>query len=490
MPYTLYDPSVHTLENLTQAIMVPNTGISLAPGTVTLKYGTSSEYDYWTYEYSDTTSVSFYDGSLPLNIGSGLLLTSGDGAPPESNTSTSYGVSFSDGYASGDEVDAQLQAVASAAFSGAGSIRDASILTFQIQVSDPNVQSVRFNVVFGSDEYPEYADSTFVDIGAVLVNDVNYALFNGESSQPLSVLQTNIDLDNFNDNQSGALPIEYDGVSKLLTVIAPVQQGLNTIKIGVADTGDQIYDSGLFIANLEGVGYTGGGLSKVIDVTGGSITTGLGNLVYQLPDDVSKTAFTFDTTNIGDKTIIGDQDDYIQAFFDFSVSEVLGYSYSPFNELNQANSLTLETPYGTQSFVGADMMIFNDAAFALDTFKGGETWQAFSLLKIAFGTDPTSDMLSQWLKTAIDTDTLTDLASAFLDAYAPASFAPENLVAYLYQVITGTAPAAGVATSLTSFLAGLGYDTNAEILAFAAENYADTSAIEGYVLPVDPSYFI
>jgi len=47
------------------------------------------------------------------------------------------------------------------------------------------------------------------------------------------------------------LPIEYDGVSHALKIVAPIIAGqTNSIKIGIADTGDHIYDSGIFMANL------------------------------------------------------------------------------------------------------------------------------------------------------------------------------------------------------------------------------------------------
>ncbi len=54
-----------------------------------------------------------------------------------------------------------------------------------------------------------------------------------------------------------------DGISNKLTIYTPIQPGVNHIKIGVSDTGDQIYDSGLYIANLSGTQLEGSGLSAV-----------------------------------------------------------------------------------------------------------------------------------------------------------------------------------------------------------------------------------
>lgn len=333
-----------------------------------------------------------------------------------------------------------------------------------------------------------------MDIGAAFINDVNYALFNNDVTQPLSVIQTNLDLGNFFNNQDGSFPIEYDGVSKLLTVIAPVQQGTNNIKIAVADTGDQAYDSGLFISNFQGTGYSGGGLAQVVEVTSGSLaqplTVDLGNIVYQIPDTIEEISFLFNPSTTGDKTIIAGADNYLQAFFDFSVQNLLNAAYDSFNELNQTNSLTLVTPYGQQSLVGADLVLFNDAAFALDTLAGGKTWQAYALIKAAFGTGPDQTLLSQWVKAAQDVGSITELASEFLDTYAPVGFTSQDLVGHLLQVLSGAVPTQEAITNALSFLATEGYDTSEEILAYVAENIVDMSGVEGNILSLDLGFFI
>ena len=209
--------------------------------------------------------TSFYDGSLEeLKIDAGILLTSGDGNPPTENTFGSYG-EFGLG-----NTDEQLQAVADSAFEGNGGVTDANTLEFSFNITDPNVNSVFFDIVFGSDEFPEFSNSDFVDVGAVFVNDKNVALFNNEATQPLSIIDENLNAGNFIDNTDNSLPIEYDGISSVLTVSAPVNQGENTIKFGVADTGDQVLDSGLFIANLStsetDIGDSGSGV--LIDTPG------------------------------------------------------------------------------------------------------------------------------------------------------------------------------------------------------------------------------
>ena len=193
------------------------------------------------------TSLSFYDGSLNLGIGAGLFLSTGSGVPGQTNTSGSYSGSFTNSPAQGDE---DLSNAIHTAFGNAGTIRDTTSMSLSFQVTDPAVKSVRFDLIFGSEEYPEYSDSSYVDIAGVFINGVNHALFNGMSSQPLSVLKNNLSAGNFINNTASVRQIEFDGVSSKLEIIAPVQMGTNTIKIGVADTGDSAWDSGLLGASF------------------------------------------------------------------------------------------------------------------------------------------------------------------------------------------------------------------------------------------------
>ena len=230
-PFILFDPATDDLQSLLDAILADDAGLEIVSESLVFAGAAGQS--------------SLYDGSLTeLGIGAGILLTSGEGNPPLENTSGSFGVT-QDG-----NTDADLQAVADAAFEGAGTVQDANTLAFDFIVSDPTVESIAFDLVFGSDEFPEFSDTTFVDVGGVFVNGENVALFNNEATQPLSIIGDNLDAGNFIDNQDNSLPIEYDGISSVLTIIAPVEQGENSITFGVADTGDQIFDSGLFIANF------------------------------------------------------------------------------------------------------------------------------------------------------------------------------------------------------------------------------------------------
>ena len=233
--------------DLVDAIVVEDAGIEINPDSITF-IGADNQ-------------TSFYDGSISeLGIGSGILLTTGDGNPPTENTSDSFGIEQN-----GITEDSQLQAVADSAFEESGEVEDVNSLEFSFTVSDPNVESVSFNLVFGSDEFPEFSDSAFVDVGAVFINGQNVGLFNNDPNQPLSIISENLNAGNFQANDDLQIPLEYDGVSSVLSVVAPVEQGENTIRFAIADTGDGIYDSGLFIANFATSGAdTGDGGSGVL----------------------------------------------------------------------------------------------------------------------------------------------------------------------------------------------------------------------------------
>jgi hypothetical protein len=261
-----FDPAVDDAQALVNALIDPAANLTLIPDSIAFAGATGQ--------------ASIYDGSLEeLGIGAGILLTSGDGSPPLENTESGFTVvQLGNG-------DPDLQAVADSAFTGAGIVQDANTLEFSFNIDDPTILSVTFDLLFGSDEFPEFSSSAFVDAAGVFVNGQNVALFNNSPTQPLSVINSNLSLGSFIDNQSGgplpedfggesqALPIEYDGVSSLLRIFAPVQQGENVIRFGVADTGDQMLDTGLFLANFT---------TSTMDVGDGS---GVLLVIFGTPED-------------------------------------------------------------------------------------------------------------------------------------------------------------------------------------------------------------
>ncbi|HET7714806.1 MAG TPA: choice-of-anchor L domain-containing protein [Bauldia sp.] len=238
---------------LAQTLFQSSSGISLVAGSVV-------------YQGANNASSTFDSLSLGGAVisGPGILLTSGDGTPPLFNSSGSY----TEG--NGEPGDADLTSIVQTAFPGAGETQDATVLSFKVNVA-AGIKTIVFDVVFGSDEYSEWSDSSFVDIAAILVNGQNAAFFSGDKKKPLSILDKNLGY--FQDNESnGAIAFEYDGISNKLTVIAKVHEGVNDIKIAIADTGDTAYDSGIFIANIRGsTSDVSGILNEIAGTTGNDI---------------------------------------------------------------------------------------------------------------------------------------------------------------------------------------------------------------------------
>ena len=245
-PFTALDPATVPATALTDALVLDGSGIAIDAASLA-------------WHASGPSAVNLYDGSLgALGIGAGLLITSGT-TPVPLNTSTGFGSDNNDWIAHPDGLngDADLDAVVNTVF--ATQSYDATTLEFDFSVTDPSATSISFDLVFGSDEYPEWVDA-FVDVAVVLVNGQNVALFDHNPLAPLSVIGSNLAASYFTDNTDGHLPIEYDGVSARLKIVAPVTAGTNHIKIGIGDTGDHILDSGIFLANFSAGNLPGGGV--------------------------------------------------------------------------------------------------------------------------------------------------------------------------------------------------------------------------------------
>jgi hypothetical protein len=104
------------------------------------------------------------------------------------------------------------------------------------------------------------------DIFGFFVDGVNYAKFsNGQliSNAPGGAT-------NFISNPvgGGLYGIEYNGLTQVFTVTgllgAGNGDGSHTITIGVADTQDSVYDSGVFVSALTAGTATGGGIGNTV----------------------------------------------------------------------------------------------------------------------------------------------------------------------------------------------------------------------------------
>lgn len=206
-------------------------------------------------------NVTFFDSQgTTFPIGSGVLLTTGNGvgavgpnnigsftnnAPPTPDVST----------------DPHLNAIAAAAPT------NGAVLEFDFV---PSGDTISFNYVFGSDEYPEFSPSTFNDafgfflwgpgitgpfaLGGYPAGGANLAIIPGTTT-PVTINNLGPGAGQFPqfyvDNQNGAAygtAIQYDGTTVTLSANASVQCGQTYhIKLAISNVGDQAYDSGVFL---------------------------------------------------------------------------------------------------------------------------------------------------------------------------------------------------------------------------------------------------
>ena len=172
-----------------------------------------------TYVGANSGASGTFTGGLDLiGISSGLLLTTGDAAAaPGPNNTDSY--------------------------SGVGGTTS---LKFTFTSSGGGLY---FNYVFASEEYNEYVNEGFNDNFQLLVNGVNIAKIPTTS---IDVSIDNVNLGSYsqyyNDNEYGAVNIQYDGFTDVFTATATnLLVGNNTIEFRIADVGDQDWDSAVFI---------------------------------------------------------------------------------------------------------------------------------------------------------------------------------------------------------------------------------------------------
>lgn len=471
--FTPYDSALHTPSQLVQALLATASGITIDGASIQLTYGKTLFRSN-----GNVNSLAFYDGALKaLGIGAGVFLTSGDGAPALTNTSTSYGELLSP-----SRTDADLEQAVKSVFPKAGQVRDATVVEFQFQVG-AGATAIQLDLVFGSDEYPEFSDTSFVDIAAVFVNGVNYAYFNGNPQQPLSILKQNLAAGNFQNNASGQLPIEYDGVSKKLTIVAPVKAGVNTLKIAIGDTGDQVYDSGLWVANLRAVNYLGVGLALQQQGTASA-------------DLVQGNDFNefFELGAGNDILVLGKGNDVVLGGVGMDAIAFYG-AFLPNMLETAAGGYQLTLSDGSLKYLSDVELLFtpDSGLFALDTQPGGDAWFVYALFNALTNAAPDKATLSAWLKKSYVVDDYGVLAQQVLDTYAP-GLTLTSLVALLYQNIVGTAATPQQIQDIAALVGpGKAFATAGQLVAAAAQlelNTQEIAAIVGKPLPVDVAYFV
>ena len=135
----------------------------------------------------------------------------------------------------------------------------------------PDYDAVYINVVFGSEEFPEFVGSRFVDAFGVYVNGVNRALVSADPGQP--ALPININhasmLINPGTELDGILGSGQFGQPLVHTFAALVDPTDNLVTMIIGDTEDGQWDATVYLAELTGYkrgDLNGDGLLTVEDL--------------------------------------------------------------------------------------------------------------------------------------------------------------------------------------------------------------------------------
>lgn len=197
-----------------------------------------------------------FSGPSTLSFDSGIVLTSGTAIQAANPAS------FFASTGNGTPGDAQLTALA-----GLPTF-DACVLQFDFR---PTGDTIKFDYVFGSEEYTNYTCSPFNDVFGFFISGpgygapMNLALVPG-TTIPVCINSVNCGATGFWPiatcnafgpgapfcayyvNNSTGTTIVYDGLTTTLTAVARVTPcDTYHLKIGIADGSDDVFDSGVFL---------------------------------------------------------------------------------------------------------------------------------------------------------------------------------------------------------------------------------------------------
>ncbi|MFZ3209301.1 MAG: choice-of-anchor L domain-containing protein [Geobacteraceae bacterium] len=176
-----------------------------------------------------------FTGGGNVGISSGIILTSG-GATVAQGPNNSGGAGVSNGTVGLASLNALIS----------GTTYNAAQLSFDFTTAGGDLF---FNYVFGSEEYNEYVGSSFNDVFAFFLDGNNIALI-PSTTTPVSINNVNLGANSayYRNNSPGPYDTQYDGLTTVLTATAlGLAAGTHHIDIAIADAGDTILDSGVFI---------------------------------------------------------------------------------------------------------------------------------------------------------------------------------------------------------------------------------------------------
>lgn len=200
-----------------------------------------------------------------IGFGNGIILSSGNvssviGPNLQDSTSTDNGLGG----------DANLQSLIPNHV-----VYDATVLEFDFvanSIQAGQTGSLNFNFVFSSEEYNEWVNTAYNDVFGFFLNGQNIALLQDlqttvqidtvNGGNPYGPPPSGINWNQFRNNDlsdgGGAIDTEMDGLTIVLTAHGQITgPGPHHIKLAIADAGDHIYDSNVFIQGSSLVATSG-----------------------------------------------------------------------------------------------------------------------------------------------------------------------------------------------------------------------------------------
>ncbi|MEN9698985.1 MAG: hypothetical protein RLZZ301_183 [Bacteroidota bacterium] len=221
----------------------------------------------------------FTNSNVGFPINNGLLLTTGNAvAAIGPNTSGSF--TNNSPATTSVSSDPHLNDIA------AGSVTNGVVLEFDFV---PAGDTLVFNYMFGSDEYPEFSPSSFNDAFGLFLwgpgitgpyalagypnGGVNIATIPGGTPVTINNVGPSSNTTYYVNNLGGAAytdALQYDGTTTLLTAAASVQCNQTYhIKLAISNVGDQAYDSGVF---LQGGSFSSAAVDVAVATVSGDTT--------------------------------------------------------------------------------------------------------------------------------------------------------------------------------------------------------------------------
>ncbi|MBO6023396.1 MAG: choice-of-anchor L domain-containing protein [Bacteroidales bacterium] len=190
----------------------------------------------------------FETGTTPTNLGieSGIIIATGKvNVAAGQNNNSGYSINPNCEY----NDDPSLLSIAT------GEIHHGAVLEFDFVPYD---SIIKFNYVFGSEEYPEYVGSLYNDVFGFFVWGPNPSGgdYNGQNVAIIPNTNEVVSINNVNlnhnseyyvDNTDGTT-IQFDGFTTVMEVrfnVAPMQ--IYHLKMAICDVGDGSRDSGVFL---------------------------------------------------------------------------------------------------------------------------------------------------------------------------------------------------------------------------------------------------